>query len=428
MEDAMTTTFRKALMATTVLAGLAIFALDAAQAGPNGPSNIGGSISGFSSMRMDFNRVGGPNRLLARDEMRIVPLDVTKKADKGASKKSAAKKGTDLARVSNPKSVTGGKGKEIASNGPNLHVPGAIAELLRLTGGNLDDISKFADIAGWLKTGPLVVANPLFPQQGDSSFTPPEFPGSGPKGGEQSDRNFLDGWAGYSSTPQPFANPEGKVSTFHTVYENRDDGRGHGTTETYYKNPESGETTYIREEGTRQGGERTTTTATFREGGRMTRVFNTDNNGDTTITETEESAPRSETRDGQTVQVTDYVETVYYPDGTSSTDKGQIVVPKKEDSQPVEEGTGRPGRSGWCSPTGGCVIASPIPPRRIIPTEDSTTPEAHRQSPSWATDPNPDGYNTGGGGGYNGYRPQDEEGGGIGGPGNPELSALGTPL
>jgi hypothetical protein len=182
MEDAMTTTFRKALMATTVLAGLAIFALDAAQAGPNGPSNIGGSISGFSSMRMDFNRVGGPNRLLARDEMRIVPLDVTKKADKGASKKSAAKKGTDLARVSNPKSVTGGKGKEIASNGPNLHVPGAIAELLRLTGGNLDDISKFADIAGWLKTGPLVVANPLFPQQGDRQLHATGIPGQRPKG------------------------------------------------------------------------------------------------------------------------------------------------------------------------------------------------------------------------------------------------------
>ena len=161
----------------------------------------------------------------------------------------------------------------------------------------------------------------------------------------------------------------------------------------------------------------------------MTRVFNTDNNGDTTITETEESAPRSETRDGQTVQVTDYVETVYYPDGTSSTDKGQIVVPKKEDSQPVEEGTGRPGRSGWCSPTGGCVIASPIPPRRIIPTEESTTPEASRQSPRWATDPSEEGYTGGGGGGgYNGYRPQDEEGGGIGGPGNPELSALGAPL
>jgi hypothetical protein len=54
----------------------------------------------------------------------------------------------------------------------------------------------------------------------------------------------------------------------------------------------------------------------------------------------------------------------------------------KEDSQSVEEGTGRPGRSGWCSPTGGCVIASPIPPRRIIPTEEPTTLEAHPQSPS----------------------------------------------
>jgi len=122
----MTTTFRKTLMATTVLAGFAIFGLDAAQAGPNGPSNIGGSISGFSSMRMDFNRVGGPSRLLARDEMRIIPLDVTKNADKGAAKKNAAKKGTDVARVSNPKSVTGGKGKEDRTAGRSQSArPGA---------------------------------------------------------------------------------------------------------------------------------------------------------------------------------------------------------------------------------------------------------------------------------------------------------------
>ena len=44
-------------------------------------------------------------------------------------------------------------------------------------------------------------------------------------------------------------------------------------------------------------------------------------------------------------------------------------------------------------------------------------------------DPSEDGY-TGsvGGGGYNGCRPQGKEGGGIGGPGNPELTALNAPL
>ena len=66
-EDAMTRNFRKILMATTMLAGFAIFTFDAAQAGPNGPSFSGGSISGFSSMRMDFNRIGGPGRALSRE-------------------------------------------------------------------------------------------------------------------------------------------------------------------------------------------------------------------------------------------------------------------------------------------------------------------------------------------------------------------------
>ena len=112
MEDAMTT-FRKTLMATTMLAGLAIFALDAAQAGPNGGPSLG-SISGFSSMRMDFNRVGGPGRALSRDDTRVVPLDV-KKTEKIQGNKNAAKKGTDIARVSNPKPASGGKGKEVVS-------------------------------------------------------------------------------------------------------------------------------------------------------------------------------------------------------------------------------------------------------------------------------------------------------------------------
>ena len=203
MEDAMTT-FRKTLMATTVLAGFAIFATDAAQAGPNGGPSLG-SISGFSSMRMDFNRVGGPNRALSRDDTRVVPItvkttDKSEKSDKSAPKKDAAKKGINTARVSNPKSITGGKGKESVSGGQNLHVPAALAEIYRITGGNLDDLAEIAALADQLKTGPLVVANPLFPAQGDGTFMPVSF-GDGSNGGEQSDRNFLDGWIGASGAP-----------------------------------------------------------------------------------------------------------------------------------------------------------------------------------------------------------------------------------
>lgn len=47
------------LTAAALLAGLAIFGIDAAQAGPNGPSFSGGGAS-FSSMRMDFARIGSP--------------------------------------------------------------------------------------------------------------------------------------------------------------------------------------------------------------------------------------------------------------------------------------------------------------------------------------------------------------------------------
>ena len=98
----MTAIFRKTLMATTVLAGLAIFAFDTAQAGPNGPSFGGGSISGVSSMRMDFNpRIGDPGRALSRDDRRIVPLDV-KTAEKSKDTRTPPRRTPTIARVSIP--------------------------------------------------------------------------------------------------------------------------------------------------------------------------------------------------------------------------------------------------------------------------------------------------------------------------------------
>ena len=59
---------------------------------------------------------------------------------------------------------------------------------------------------------------------------------------------------------------------------------------------------------------------------------------------------------------------------------------------------------------------------RYIPREaqGSGTTGVRRASPGWATDPNPDNIGgEGGGGGRTGYTPQDEGGGDIGGPGNP---------
>lgn len=424
------TTFRKALMATTMLAGLAIFAFDTAQAGPNGP-NIGGSISGFSSMRVDFNRVGGPNRALARDDMRVVPITVknTDEGEKsGKATKSAAKKGLNTARVSNPKPVTGGKDKEDVSGGPNLHIPAALAEIYRITGGNLDDLAQIAALADQIKTGPLVVANPLFPAQGDGTFTPPEFAGGrGPKGGEQSDRNFLDGWAGYSSAPGgPDTSKTGWAGIWTVVSQRQGDGW---------------RVTTYRDSGTGRTG---TVTGRWGDGGsqREVSVQGTDSQSDNdwTVTIRHEDTETSHTRIVEKTEVvygdhenemavfTTWTMTVKDNEGnvvesasdaTYPGEESNEGSPKKKDSQPVEEGTGRPGRSGWCSPTGGCVIASPIPPRRIIPNENYQTAQTNSQLPSWATDPCPDCTSRGGSGGRTGYDPHDEGDGGPDNPSNP---------
>ena len=90
--------------------------------------------------------------------------------------------------------------------------------------------------------------------------------------------------------------------------------------------------------------------------------------------------------------------------------------PGPKDSQPVAEGTGRPGRTGWCSPTGGCVTTSVIKGPQVIPASDASTPEMHSQLPSWATDPCPD-CTSRGGGGYSGYNPQNEGSGDVDGEG-----------
>lgn len=396
------TAFRKTLMATTVSAGLAIFAFDAAQAGPNGPSIGGGGISSFSSMRMDFNRVGGPGRMLSRNDTRVVPLDV-KKTEKAPKKnKSTAKKGIDVARVLNPKPASGGKGKEVVS-APALRIPAPLAEIYDVTGGNLDDISQLAELASWLKTGPLALGSPLFPgNKGDGSFVWPEEFGGKP-GGSQADRNFLDGWLGASGAPPRFPNPNGKVSNDgHFLFfswsldaDTDDDGNWHVRGSVRLDVP----------------------LVDFGPGA----SFEIKPGKDGNPTVESESHGAGEPIPVEPVPVGD---TASKGSGEDDSEEEESEKPADEkDSQPVAEGTGRPGRTGWCSPTGGCVTGSVVQGPRIIPASDASTPEMRSQLPSWATDPCPDCTSRGGGGGYSGYDPRNEGDGDVGGDGG-----RGTPM
>jgi len=402
----MTAIFRKPLKAATVLAGLAIFAFDTAQAGPNGPSFGGGGISRFSSMRMDFNpRLGGPGHALSRDDRRLVPFDVVKPAGKPGDSRKAAKKDTTkdtrFARVSNPRPATGGKGKEIAS-AARLRVPAPLAEIYRVTGGNLDDIAQLGELASQLKTGPLALGSPLFPgNKADGAFVWPHDFGGKP-GGTQADRNFLDGWPGASGAPPRFPNPTGKVSNdgyiifFGWSLDAGTDDQGNW---------------YVR------GSVRVDVPFVDDFGPGASFEIKPDKDGIPTAES--ESHGAGEPVPVEPVPVGD---TASKGSGEDS-EQEESEKPAKKDSQPVAEGTGRPGRTGWCSPTGGCVTGSVVQRPRSIPASDAETPEMRSQLPSWATDPCPDCTPRGGGAGYSGYDPRDEGGGDAGGDGG-----RGTPM
>lgn len=437
----MTRNSRKILLATTMLAGLAIFAIDTAQAGPNGGPSLG-SISGFSSTRMDFNRVGGPGRALSRDDRRIVPTDVIKTSEKPKDTKNVGKnitkKDTKVARVSNPKSSGGGKGKQDLGNGPNLHVPAAVADAYRITGGELGDLSRFDEFAKRLGLGPLTVANPLFPNNDDSNF-----PFPWPKTDQEpSDRNFIDGWAGYSSAPHPFGNPHGKASNGETTrYPD-------GSSRVLHVFPNGRDYSVTEYGPLRLGGENTGTVAreetrtTVRDG-RTTREPTR-----TVHYDIDDPAVNGGFKDNGPRNYAEPSERTRGPRNSTGGENQDEIRPVGEtsggenppDSQPTEEGTGRPStQTGWCSPTGGCYRPARNASPRIIPaeTDGGGTVSARRQSPSWATDPNPDGLGGGGNGGERtGYDPSQEGcdnpgacgGGDIGGPGNPALEGLNAAL
>jgi hypothetical protein len=383
-------------------------------------------------MRMDFNRIGGPGRALSRDDMRVVPLEVKKTIPSGImplpgkkddEKNIAKKKGSNVARVSHPKSVSGGKGKQDVGNGPNLQINPAIAEVYAATGGNIGDVSRFDEFAERLGLGPLTVANPLFPNNDDTSF-----PFPWPKTDqESSDRNFIYGWSGYGGAPGgPDTSKTGQAEGGGWT-----EVTGLGSQSTSQRNGEvyhHAHRVYVFQD---NEGNSTRSSA-----GDTRMVI------DTTVGS--DGSSKSTTtfygRDGVTVISTNSeagVADLPVPEdrrGNKESGEDPKKEAKKKDSQPVEEGYGRPsnGGGGWCSPTGGCLRparnnGSP----RIIPseTDGGGMVSAHRQSPSWATDPNPDGLGgTGGGSGYSGYTPEDEEDGDNGGPGNPALEALDAAL
>ncbi|MBZ0148090.1 MAG: hypothetical protein K8F62_11195 [Pseudorhodoplanes sp.] len=411
-------TFRKTLMATTMLVGLAIFATDAAQAGPNGGPSLG-SISGFSSMRMDFNRVGGPNRALSRDDMRVVPLEI-KKSDKGArkdEKKSAAKKGINTARVSNPKSASGGKGKESLADRSGPRIPAPLAELYRVTGGNLDDISRLAELIGWLKTGLPAAGDVLFPKPGDGTFVPLTLGGG--QGDKSADRYWaINGWHGSAGAPGgPDTSKTGWAGIW--IHDSTRQGQGHRVST--YHNDETGATATVESYWRGSERQRIVTVRGRDDAGNPTTDHlshdnSTDSQGNSTETRVEK---HTSVEDG--MLVTDYSLTVTDKDGNiveaETNSSAEPYNGNDPEKQPVEEGTGRPGRTGWCSPTGGCVTGSVVQDPRIIPASDYSTPEMRSQLPSWATDPCPDCTSRGGGSGYSGYNPQNEGSGDVDGEG-----------
>ena len=378
--------FRTKLMATTLLAGLAVFAADVVQAGPNGP-NISVAPN-ISSMRVEFGRLGSPGtRALAPEDRRTVSINVkkpTKKAGiimppvtpkdgkEGGKKNSAVK--IDIARASNPKPVTGGKGQQDVGNERGLVINPAIQEILTVTGGNPEAWAQFANLPEWLRNGPLTVANPLMPGNGGFVF-PGFFPGQPSQPETPASDGFLNGWPGATGAPGgPDTSKAGWASgdawrlesverrgnTTTTVYYNKETETRHSRTVTESENPDTGESS-VRTHDLYYGSGGMTIVRTMQHydaegnpagGSSSTEVYLF---GETTITAGEDSQKE---------------------------DAPKEKAEKEKDSQPVAEGAGsaRPTR-GWCSPTGGCYAGSTgTGGPRIIPSEGEVTSTAGGQA------------------------------------------------
>ena len=419
----MTSNFRKTVTATTMLAGFAIFAIDTAQAGPNGGPSLG-SISGFSSMRMDFNRIGGPGRALSRDDMRVVPLEVKKTIPSGIKplpgkkddkKDIAKKKDTNVARVSNPKSSTGRDDKPGVQNGTNLPInPNVIAEQI--------DVAALAER---IRLGPLTVGNLVFPTPG---FEWPAGEIPGPDQGTSDPDELRKRGEGPGNAPGgPNTSKTGWAGSWIVVNQSQ----GDGYRDTSYYDPATGRYGTVRHrsdggDSSREitvGGNETSTDNEW-----TVRTTHHDANGThTRRTDTTDVIYGNNENEVAVVRSTTIETTGEGPTSQAANEEPYYQEPGPKDSQPSEgysaRGMGRP--DSICGPAG-CWVGDHTSRRQILTRDPdgSTARTARRQSPGWASDPNPEGIDGGSGGGRTGYTPQDEEGGDIGGPGNPALDGL----
>ena len=152
--------------------------------------------------------------------------------------------GSDVSTALNPNSTSGGQGREDVGTGSGLQIPAAIAELYRLTNGNLAALSQFGEFADWIRNRPDVVPDPLSPNGGDGAFKWPE--GVRRPGASEDDKygsnSFLNGWLGSGGAPGgPDTSRTGWAANgWHTVYTGQ--RTLEGGSESYYKNNSSGQT------------------------------------------------------------------------------------------------------------------------------------------------------------------------------------------
>jgi hypothetical protein len=273
-----------------------------------------------------------------------------------------------------------------------------------VTGGNLEDISQLAELATWLKTGLPGLGSPLF-DKGDGSFTLPTLGADGRFGWGDT-----KGGPG-NNTPQRIGNPDGKASGGgFVVWSVATTKRGENGV-TYYTTTRTSR--WINGDGSaghnEAGVESMTEESTSSSDGVVTSTVTYDGPGGHLVV---------------TNKVTASTPTSDDPPSDQKSDESQ---PKEKDSQPTEEGSGRPrGMHTVRCDIAGCLDLGMTDGRRVNPghAEGSGSASGGGSAlPSWATDPCPDCTSRGGGGGYSGYDPRNEGDGNVGGNGG-----RGTPL
>lgn len=387
----------------------------------NGPTGVGNAaangVGGATSNGL--GNVGNGPRGVIVNSGNAIPLPGKSVGDgKGVGAGSAA--GSDVSTALNPKSASGGKGPEDVGSRPDIPIPAALADIYRLTGGNLDALRQFAEFADWIKNRPDLVPDPLSPNKGDGSFWPEGFPQPGSSdGNKRGNLDLIGGWGpGGAPRPAGFNDPRGKVG--------QDDGdftlHSDGTSERTTPNNQYGGWTHQLLQPRTEGGSVRTTTITDKSGRlvsqttRQTETYTEPNDEGGTDQVTIISS-RTVDGTGNVLQAKTvlFVETLQGSSETSGDpEKGSNKPQKEKDSQPAPEGYGRPSGGPNCGieedprnirGPGDLGIQCAAPNRsttgaaRVLLREadGSGTIGVRRQSPGWATDPN-DGGSDGGSG------------------------------